>query len=413
MADDVQLTIDQGETITVSVEDAGPDADVIVTLGTDGGGGGGGSTAWADITGKPSTFPPDTHTHPVSEIQDFVSSVQSLLTWSSVTGKPSTFTPSAHAASHASGGSDPVTVGSSEGRIVVTTTGGRLQAATSIASASVTAGQGGTLAALDQLVSDSLSYGLPNYIDGNGAWQPPSHTHAAGHITSGVIAAARLASTGTASASTYLRGDQTWATISSYTLPAATTTTLGGVIVGTGLGVTSGTVSVTYGTTSTTACRGDDSRLSDARVPTSHFHGNISAAGAIGLTAGQIVVTTTSGVLTTAATIASTAVSGLGGAATLNVGTTAGTVAAGDDSRMANTRTPTDGTVTTAKIVDANVTIAKLSATGTASASTFLRGDGAWATAGSTSASDLTSGTLPEGRLPNLVIIHPFLLAGM
>jgi hypothetical protein len=72
-----------------------------------------------------------------------------------------------------------------------------------------------------------------------------------------------------------------------------------------------------------------------------------------------------------------------------------------------------DGAVTAAKIATAAVTVAKVSATGTASASTFLRGDGAWATAGSTSASDLTSGTLPEGRLPNLVILHPFLLAGM
>ena len=38
--------------ITVSVEDAGPDADVVVTIGTDGGGGSG---AWEDITGKPTT----------------------------------------------------------------------------------------------------------------------------------------------------------------------------------------------------------------------------------------------------------------------------------------------------------------------------------------------------------------------
>jgi uncharacterized protein YjbI with pentapeptide repeats len=37
--------------------------------------------------------------------------------------------------------------------------------------------------------------------------------------------------------------------------------------------------------------------------------------------------------------------------------------------------------VTTAKIADANVTVAKISATGTASGSTFLRGDGAWASA--------------------------------
>lgn len=32
------------------------------------GGGGGGSTAWADITGKPSTFPPSTHTHIISDV---------------------------------------------------------------------------------------------------------------------------------------------------------------------------------------------------------------------------------------------------------------------------------------------------------------------------------------------------------
>jgi len=38
--------------------------------------------------------------------------------------------------------------------------------------------------------------------------------------------------------------------------------------------------------------------------------------------------------------------------------------------------------VTTVKIVDDAVTIAKLAATGTASSSTFLRGDNAWAAAG-------------------------------
>jgi hypothetical protein len=225
------------------------------------------ATAWSAITGKPSSFPPDYHTHAVSDINDFVASVQSLLTWSSVTGKPSTFAPSAHAISHASDGSDPITVGPNPGKIVVTTTGGRLQAATSITSETVTASQGGTLAALDQLVSDSITYGLPNYIDGNGAWQPPAHTHPAGHITTGILATARLG-TGTASSSTFLRGDQTWATVSTYTLPNATTSTLGGVIVGTGLGVTSGTVSVTYGTAAGTACQGNDARLSDTRTPT-------------------------------------------------------------------------------------------------------------------------------------------------
>lgn len=41
-----------------------------------------------------------------------------------------------------------------------------------------------------------------------------SHTHAASDITSGVMATARLASSGTADSTTYLRGDQTWASIS-------------------------------------------------------------------------------------------------------------------------------------------------------------------------------------------------------
>ena len=80
-----------------------------------------------------------------------------------------------------------------------------------------------------------------------------------------------------------------------------------------------------------------------------------------------------------------------------------------------------DDSITAAKIVDGVITVddigpnavgnsemrddavgvAELSATGTASSSTFLRGDNSWATAGSTSASDLTSGTLPDGRFPS------------
>ncbi len=42
------------------------------------------------------------------------------------------------------------------------------------------------------------------------------------------------------------------------------------------------------------------------------------------------------------------------------LGTSSTQATAGNDSRLSNTRTPTDGTVTTAKIVDANVTTAKI-----------------------------------------------------
>jgi hypothetical protein len=64
----------------------------------------------------------------------------------------------------------------------------------------------------------------------------------------------------------------TTGTLSASRLPDATTTTKGGVIVGSGLSVASGTVSVTYGASSGTACQGNDSRLSDSRSPTAHTH---------------------------------------------------------------------------------------------------------------------------------------------
>lgn len=53
------------------------------------------------------------------------------------------------------------------------------------------------------------------------------------------------------------------------------------------------------GTESGTVAAGNDARFSDARTPTSHAHGNLTNAGAIGTTANLPVVTTASGVLTT------------------------------------------------------------------------------------------------------------------
>lgn len=86
-----------------------------------------------------------------------------------------------------------------------------------------------------------------------------------------------------------------------------------------------------------------DSRLSDARTPISHTHGNLTNSGAIGTTSGLPILTTTGGVLTTG-----------------TFGTVVGSFCQGNDSRLSDTRTPTDGSVTTAKIVDGSITTAKL-----------------------------------------------------
>ena len=70
------------------------------------------------------------------------------------------------------------------------------------------------------------------------------------------------------------------------------TGTVTSVTGGTGLSggtiTTSGTLAVSYGTTSGTACEGNDSRLSDARTPTSHTHApsEITQGGA---TTGQVL----------------------------------------------------------------------------------------------------------------------------
>jgi hypothetical protein len=64
--------------------------------------------------------------------------------------------------------------------------------------------------------------GLQTALDGKAA---ATHSHAAGDITSGTIAAARLGS-GTADSTTFLRGDGSWATAGSTNASDLTTGTL-------------------------------------------------------------------------------------------------------------------------------------------------------------------------------------------
>jgi hypothetical protein len=324
-------------------------------------------------------------------------------TWAGITDKPSAFTPSSH--THGSLTNDGK-IGTATGKIVVTTTGGALTAASYVSGEQVLVYSGQTSATLSGSLADFLvpigaqGMGLVDIVDYLGAAQAtaldakapivsPTFTGTVSGITKAMVglgsvdntadaskpvstaqaaadaavqayAIQRANHTGTQAAST-ITGLASVATsgsasdLSTGTIPAAripatavtagnygslnqalsitvgadgrlTSVSSGSITIGASA-VTFGTFDIARiptGTASTTVCIGNDSRLSDARTPTSHTHGNITNAGAIGSTSGQIVVTTTSGVLTTAATISNTQVSGLGTLATQS-GTFSGT----------------------------------------------------------------------------------------
>jgi hypothetical protein len=153
--------------------------------------------------------------------------------------------------------------------------------------------------------------------------------------------------------------------------------TVTSITAGTGLTggtiTTSGTIAVSYGSTSSTACEGNDSRLSDARTPTTHSHvaadiGSVLGPGLLGRSAATTgtceriglgsgleidgsknLALSTTPAAQTVQMIAGTGLSGGGTLAadrtfTVDYGTTANTACEGNDSRLSDARTPTSHT---------------------------------------------------------------------
>lgn len=174
---------------------------------------------WSDVTSKPSTFPPDSHTHTASEITDFDAEVANNSAVTANTAKVS-YTDGAKVAGIEAGAdvTDAANVGSSIHGVAAKTTPVDADTVPLIDSADSNV--------LKKLSWANIKTTLKTYFDTlyatgshTHAWSaitdkpstfpPDSHSHAASDITSGTIGTARLGS-GTANSTKVLYGDSTW-----------------------------------------------------------------------------------------------------------------------------------------------------------------------------------------------------------
>lgn len=233
--------------------------------------------------------------------------------------------------------------GLTSGRVPFVSTGGLLTDATSLTFNSGT----GTLSA--------------TVFSGSGASLTSLN---ASNLSSGTVATARLGS-GTANSSSYLRGDQTWATIS---------------------GVTPGGSDTYVQFNDGGSFGGDSGMVFNKTTDALTILGAFSAASltGTGLTTTRVPFATTGGLLTDNSVFTFTS----------GTGTLAATVFSGSGASLTtlNASNLSSGTVGTARL-----------GSGSATSSTFLRGDQIWSSDGSSlttlNASNLSSGTVGTARL--------------
>ncbi len=197
-------------------------------------------------------------------------------------------------------------------------------------------------------------------------------------------------------------------------VPTARTITAGTGLSGGGDLTADRTLSVSFGTTSGTAAQGNDTRLSDARTPTAHAASHGSGGGdPVTVAQSQVtgLSTALSGKADTTRTISTTAPLTGGGDLSANrtlgitTGTTTGTVAAGDDSRIVGAVQTGRTITTTAPLsgggdLSANRTLTVANATAGAVGVVQLAGDlGGTATAPTIATGAVTSAKIADGTI--------------
>ncbi len=249
----------------------------------------------------------------------------------------------------------------------------------------------------------------------SGALAIASNAVTTSKIADANVTLAKLATTGTANTSGFLRGDGTWTASLNGTLTATTFSGSGASLTSLPGGNLTGTLPAISGANLISL---NASNLASGTVATSRMGSGTANAATYLRGDGTWAAVASSLPTLTAANLWIGSGSNVATAVTLS-----------GDATLASSGALTiaSNAVTTSKIADANVTLAKLATTGTANTSGFLRGDGTWtaslngtltATTFSGSGASLTSlpggnltGTLPAISGANLISLNASNLA--
>ena len=278
-----------------------------------------GTTTWSGITDKPSTFTPSTHTHAITDVTGLEAALsekadETALAEIAYSGQYADITGAPSLATVATSGAYADLSGTpSLGKVATSDNYADLTGTPSLATVA-TSGAYADLSGLPSLaaVATSGAYsdlsGTPSLsaVATSGKYADLSGTPSLATVaTSGKysdLSGTPASMTPTAHATSHKAGgtdpispSDIGAAASSHTHTLAAITDAGTAA--------SRSVPTSGNASSTQVVLGNDTRLTDARSPASHAHGNLTNAGAIGSTPDQIAITTTSGVLTTTPTL--------------------------------------------------------------------------------------------------------------